>query len=312
MKTTVKNELLLILVTFIWGSSFVAQKFGLQNIGPLTFFCIRSAIGAVFLGLVLLFQKKTGSSNKDEYCRKDILKGGILCGLALFMAGGFQQVGLTCTTVGKAGFITSLYVVIVPLLEIFTGKKLKKAMLVCIAFTVAGLYLLCVPAGEFSIKNFQIGELLVLVCAVFFAIHIIVIDRFSEKADTIEMSCIQFITVAVLAFPAMLIIDPQIPVSGEDFCYSLPHLKDIWYSIVPLLYSGILSSGIAYTLQIKAQNYIKPVIAALILCCESVFAAVCGAIILGEMMSVREITGCAIMFVSIAVTKLIQLKYPAK
>ena len=312
MKATLKNELILILVTFIWGSSIVAQKFGLQNIGPLTFFCIRSSIGAVFLGLILLFRKKTRNLTEDKFRRKDVLKGGILWGLALFMAGSFQQVGLTCTTVGKAGFITSLYVVIVPLLEIFTGKKLKKAMLICIAFTVAGLYLLCVPAGEFSISNFQIGELLVLVCAVFFAIHIIIVDRFTEKADSIEMSCIQFITVAVLAFPAMLIIDPHIPISGEDFCYSLPQLEDIWHSIVPLLYSGVLSSGVAYTLQIKAQNYINPVIASLILCCESVFAAVCGAVMLGEMMSMREITGCIIMFISIAATKLIQLKSPLK
>ncbi len=306
MKTAFKNEMLLVLVTFIWGSSFVAQKFGLQNIGPMTFFCIRSAIAVVFLSMVVLYRKKTGKVNNEAYKRNDVIKGGILCGLALSVAGSLQQVGLLYTTVGKTGFITSLYVIIVPLLGLFMGKKLRKIMILCIAGTVIGLYLLCVPAGEFQVSSFNIGEALVMLSALFFSVHIILIDEFTGRADSIEISCIQFIVVAVIALPAMLLIDPHVIVPGETFCYSLPKIEDIYHSIIPLLYSGVLSSGIAYTLQIKAQKHINPVIASLILCVEAIFAAVCGAVVLHEMMTIREIAGCVIMFVSIASAKCIK------
>lgn len=304
MKTAFKNEMLLLLVTFIWGSSFVAQKFGLQNIGPMTFFCMRSAIAVVFLGAIVLYRKKTGKIN--TYRTEDVIKGGVLCGLALSVAGSLQQVGLAYTTVGKTGFITSLYVIIVPLLGLFMGKKLKKIIILCIIGTVIGLYLLCVPAGEFHAGSFNIGEALVMLSALFFSVHIILIDEFTGRADSIEISCIQFIVVAVIALPVMILIDPHITVPGETFCYSLPGPEDIYHSIIPLLYSGVLSSGIAYTLQIKAQKHINPVIASLILCVEAVFAAVCGAVVLHEMMTAREIAGCVIMFVSIAAAKCIK------
>ncbi len=308
MKRNFKSEMMLLTVTFIWGSSFVAQKFGLQNIGPLTFFGIRSLIGALFLSCLVLFQANTQQKSMEVYKRKDLLKGGILCGIALFTAGALQQVGVAYTTVGKTGFITSLYVVIVPLLGLFMGRRLKPLMILCIAGTVVGLYMLCMPAGEFSIRNFGTGEVLVLLSTFFFSVHIILIDKFTGRADSIKLSWLQFITVTVVALPAMFLIDPVIPVPGEGYCYGLPNLKDILSSIIPLLYSGVLSSGVAYTLQIKAQSHINPVVASVILCFEAVFAALCGAVVLHEMMSAREITGCIIMFISIAAAKCMKVE----
>ncbi len=327
MRADIKNELLLVLVTFIWGSCLVAQKFGLANIGPITFFCARSGIGALFLCIIVLIRElrygkfaantdKLGEGKecdkRNAYSLRTTIKGGVCCGIALFLAGATQQIGVLYTTAGKAGFITSLYVVIVPLLGIFMGRRIKLLMIFCTAFTVVGLYLLCVSSGDFSFGNFSIGEVMVLICALFFAIHIIVADKFTPYADSIKMSCVQFATVVVIAFPLMFIIDPKLMVQGQNYHYTMPTFDDLCASAIPLLYAGVLSSGIAYTLQIKAQKVINPVIASLILCCESVFAAVCGAVMLQEMMSIREIIGCIIMFLSIAATKLIQLKGDSK
>ena len=214
--------------------------------------------------------------------------GGICCGTALCVASNFQQVGMQYTTVGKAGFITALYVVMVPIFGIFMRKRVSLLIWGCVAVSVAGLYLLCMPAGAFVLA---FGDLLVLLCAVLFSIHILVIDHFSPKGDGVVISCIQFFTCGVLSGIPMLFFEHP----------SVGSMLDAKWSI---LYAGVLSSGVAYTLQVVAQKNVNPTVASLILCLESVVAVLAGWIILGQGMSSREMWGCVLMFAAIVVAQL--------
>jgi len=214
----------------------------------------------------------------------------------LFGATSFQQTGIIFTTAGKAGFITSLYVVIVPVIGIFLKKKVTPIVWLCVAAASVGLYLLCIPAGgEFSEVNK--GDLLVLVCAFCFSFHILVIDHFSPKVDGVKLSCIQFFVAGTLNLILLPVVDPALG-------YDLPTIAVLIEAAIPILYAGVLSCAVAYTFQIVAQADTDPTIASLIMCLESVFAVLSGIIILGEPMSGRELIGCIVMFASIVIAQL--------
>lgn len=283
-KKQLGNSLLLLLTATIWGSAFVAQSVGMEHVGPFTFTFSRSIIGGmVLLPCILLLSKwKKGFATKVEWI------GGICCGIALCVASNFQQVGMQYTTVGKAGFITALYVVLVPIFGIFMKKRIPLLIWGCVAVSVAGLYLLCMPEGAFVLA---FGDLLVLLCAVLFSVHILVIDHFSPKGDGVVISCIQFFTCGILSGIPMLFFENP----------SVGSVLDAKWSI---LYAGVLSSGVAYTLQVVAQKNVNPTVASLIMCLESVVAVLAGWIILGQGMSSREIWGCVLMFAAIVVAQL--------
>jgi len=288
-KKQLGNSLLLLLTATIWGSAFVAQSVGMEHVGPFTFTFSRSIIGGIVLlpCILLLGKWKKGFATKVEWI------GGICCGIALCVASNFQQVGIQFTTVGKAGFITALYVVLVPIFGLFLKKRVPILIWGCVGLSVVGLYLLCMPAGAFTLA---LGDLLVLICAVLFTVHILVIDHFSPKGDGVVISCIQFFTCGILSGIPMLFFENP----------SVGNMIDAKWSI---LYAGVLSSGVAYTLQVVAQKNVNPTVASLIMCLESVVAVLAGWIVLGQDMSSREILGCVLMFVAIV---LAQLPVPEK
>ena len=295
-KMTGKNTLMLFLTAFIWGSAFVAQSVGMDYVGPFTFSCVRSFIGGIFLIPCIWFLDQWSAKNdrtegekkavsKEE--KKMELLGGICCGLALCVATNLQQIGMQYTTVGKAGFITALYIVLVPIFGIFLKKKVEARIWVSVMISVVGLYLLCITDKLVLGK----GDTLVLLCAVVFTIHILVIDYFSPKADGVRIACIQFFITGILS---------AIPM----FLFETPRLSDIFAAAVPVLYAGVLSSGVAYTLQIVAQKDADPTVASLILSLESVFSVLGGWMILGQKLSIREIAGCILMFSAIILAQL--------
>jgi drug/metabolite transporter (DMT)-like permease len=221
--------------------------------------------------------------------KKLLILGGICCGLALFVASTLQQYGITFTTAGKAGFITSLYAVIVPIMSIVLGKKVRPIIWLCVVLGACGLYLLCIPKGEGF--HLQVGDLFVLICAFAFAVHILIIDYFSPKVNGVKMSCIQFLLAGAIGIVCM-------------FIFEEPSMSAILAAWMPILYAGVLSCGVAYTLQIVAQADADPTEASLILCLESVFSVITGAIILGESMSMRGLLGCALIFGAVVVSQL--------
>lgn len=286
-----KNLFILFLTALIWGTAFVAQSVGMDHIGPFTFNAVRSYVGGVALIPVILFfnSRKTQEQRETERAnRKTLVIGGICCGIALGVASLFQQVGIQYTTVGKAGFITALYIVIVPILGIFFHKKVGLKIWVSVVIAIVGLYLLCMT-GSFTL---QWGDFLILICALCFSCHILVIDHFSPKVDGVQMSCIQFFTAAVLSTVAMLFVE------------GVPTVQDVLLSWIPVLYCGVMSSGVAYTLQIIGQKGVNPTIASLVLSLESVIAVLAGWVILGQNMSSREILGCVLMFGAIILAQL--------
>lgn len=290
-------NMLLLLTAAIWGFAFVAQRVGSQYVGALTFNGIRFALGSISLiPLIIYFDKDKKSRNNDESnsyidSKKQVLYG-VLVGIALYAGSTLQQIGIIYTTAGKAGFITGLYIVFVPIIGIFLKHKIQKNSWIGVAFAVVGLYLLSVN------ENFSIGygDLLEIIGAVFWAIHILVIDNFSKKMDALKLSCIQFATCSFLSLITALMFE-RITLSG------------ISQSLVPILYGGLLSVGVAYTLQVVAQKNAKPSHAALILSMESVFSAIGGAIFLGESMSSRGYIGCSLILAGILVS---QVKFKAK
>ena len=299
MSKKMKSNILLLLTAFIWGSAFVAQKSGMDYIEPFTYNGIRTFIGGlVLIPVIIFFTKKNNRQNGTEEKVFDFEKdkiaiiGGICCGLALFVASSLQQFGVSYTTAGKAGFITTLYVVFVPILSLLLRKKVRPIMWVCVALGAVGLYLLCMTDASFSL---QFGDMLVLLCAVAFAVHILVIAHFSPKADGVKISCVQFLVSGVLGIICM-------------FLFETPDLGNILACWLPILYAGVLSCGVAYTLQVVAQADADPTAASLILCLESVFAVISGAILLHESMSPRELMGCAVIFAAVIISNLPEKK----
>ena len=310
MSKKMRGNLMLMLTAFIWGSSFVAQKSGMDLIGPLAFNGIRTLIGGIVLIPAIMFLKnwkvkkalqagETAAEVSEEDRKKEnrlLIIGGICCGIALLVASNLQQIGIFYTTAGKAGFITALYVVLVPICGLFIGKKVRPVIWLCVLASAVGLYLLCMPA-EGGFGHINKGDLLIMLCALCFTGHILVIDYFSPKVDGVKLSCIQFFVAGILSIILMFPLDPAL---GFD----LPSFSTLIDSWLPVLYAGVLSCGVAYTLQIVAQADTDPTVASMILCLESVFAVIAGRIILGESMSLREIAGCLIMFAAIVVSQL--------
>ena len=291
MGKKLQGTMMLLLTALIWGSSFVAQRAGMEYIGPFTFNGIRSLIGGlVLIPVIFLFSKEKNAELTEaekKAGKKTLLLGGILCGIVLFAASSLQQIGMVYTTAGKAGFITALYIVLVPILGVFIRKKVKPIVWLCVILAVAGLYLLCMTDG----LSLGQGDLLVLLCAFAFSIHILVIDYFAPRTDGVALSCIQFFVCGILSlFPMFL---AETPVWSA--------ILDCW---IPILYAGVLSCGVAYTLQILAQKHTDPTVASLLLSLESVFAAIAGAIILHEQLAPRELAGCVLMFAAIIIAQL--------
>ncbi len=280
----IRHTIYLFITALIWGTAFVAQSVG-NIMGPFTFNCLRSLLG----GLVLIpFIKYFYKGIKPDITT---IKGGICCGLCLFAASNLQQYGLLYTSPGKAGFITAGYILIVPILGLFVGKRISARIAAAVVAALVGLYLLCIPVGEgMSINQ---GDMLCMVCALVFSLHIITIDHFAPKAEGVKMACIQFLVCSALSAVLM-------------FLFEEPDPKNIAEGIIPLIYAGVFSSGVAYTLQIVGQPGVNPTIASLILSLESCIAVIAGWLILGEGMNTREVTGCIIMFAAIIITQLPQ------
>ncbi len=298
-------SLLLTLAAFIWGSAFVAQSEALDILGQFTFLMSRSFFGVLTLIPVAVFiykkGKKTGEGEHGEYksfFSKDLLLGGTLCGVVLFTASELQQVGIISSGVGKSGFLTTLYILAVPVLGLFLKRKIKPFMWVCIALGVVGMYFLCV--SETSALNF--GDFMLILCAICFGVHIMVIDHFVKKVDGVRLSLVQFFVVGVLSLVSALIFETI------DFVL-------IKNAIVSILYAGVLSSGVAYTLQIVSQKNLNPTVASLLMSLEAVFAALSGAVF-GERLTSNEIFGCVLVFIAIILAQLpienIKIKKPSK
>ena len=290
-----KNSLLLFLTAFIWGVAFVAQSVGGDQVGCFTFNGVRSLIGAVVLIPVICFvdhQKKKELGEKkfleQKGNPKTLIIGGICCGLMLCIASNFQQYGISFTTVGKAGFITALYIIIVPILGLFIKKKVGVKIWLGVVLATIGLYMLCMTSESFSISK---GDFLVLICAGFFSLHILIIDHFSPKCDGVRLSCIQFFVCGIISLAAA-------------FIFESPDLKAILAGWLPILYAGVLSCGVAYTLQIIGQKNMDPTVASLILSLESVFSVLAGWVLLNQTLSSRELFGCVLMFGAIILAQL--------
>ncbi|MBP2628868.1 MAG: protein of unknown function transrane [Firmicutes bacterium] len=286
--TILKSNLLLLLAAAIWGFAFVAQRVGMEYVGPFTFNGVRFALGALSL-LPLIFFYKKSSQDTSNTCHdlKSILGAGLLAGLVLFLGATLQQIGLVDTTAGKAAFITCLYIVIVPMLGIFLKQYISMSTWFGCVIAIVGLYLLCVKESFFI----SYGEILELIGAFFWAVHILVIDRFSRKVDVLQLSFVQFITCSVLSIVTALFIETM-------------SIETLRLAIVPILYGGICSVGIAYTLQVVGQKNAEPSHAAIILSMETVFAALGGWIILNEKLGIQETLGCAIMLVGMLLSQL--------
>ena len=283
-----------LLAALIWGTAFVAQDVCADVIDAFTFNAVRSYIAVVVLLLIIFIFDKlkknkpvlTPAQKKAD--RKNLLIGGICCGTALAIASNFQQAGITAgTDAGKAGFITALYVVLVPIFGLFFKRKVDLPVWIAVVLSVVALYLLCIK-GEFRLAA---GDLLILVCAICFAAHILIIDHFTAIVDGIKLSCMQFLVCGIWSTICSLI-------------FSHPDWSAILSCALPILYVGIFSSGVAYTLQILAQKDSNPTVVTILLSMESVFAVISGAIILHQQMSGREYLGCVLMFIAVILAQI--------
>lgn len=285
MKNSVKNTVMLFSAAIIWGFAFVAQSAGMEYVGPLTFNAVRCIIGGLVLLPVAIYWGKgeEGVSN-----RKDLLVGGMLCGLILTCAMNLQQIGIVTTSVGKSGFLTALYIVIVPVLGLFFKKRCGVTVWIGVGCSLVGLYLLCMTGDSFRVAT---GDWYLLASAFLFSIHILVIDYFAPKVNGVQLSCAQFLVAGVLSMILMFVMET-------------PTLPSVWEAKWSILYAGVLSSGVGYTLQILGQKNYNPTIAVLILSLESSFSVLGGFLILGETLSVRELFGCGLMFTAIVFAQL--------
>ena len=283
-KTTPKGIILLLITAIIWGSSFVAQEIGMKSIDAFTFTGIRTALGALALLPVVLIV------NKGMDLRKDTLIAGLVLGVVFSIAQNFQQFAFYYSTSGKIAFITAFYMFFVPLFSVFLGKKIRLLTWLATLMGLFGLFLLCINPSDLTKIN--LGDVLALICAVFYAFQIMLIDKYLEKdVSGVQLSFMQFVVAAVISIVAM-------------FIFEHPVIADIKTAAPSLLYSGIMSCGIAYTLQIVGQKHSNPVVASLLMCMESVFAVIAAALVLHQGMSLREGAGCVIMFAAIIISQL--------
>jgi len=291
MKNKLTSNIALFLTALIWGLSFVAQRAGMEYIGPFTFNAVRSFLGGLSLLPLIAFIKfskpDTRSERRKHAQHINLERAGIACGVALFLAMTIQQYCMQFVGAGKAGFISALYIIFVPIISILIGDKLKKAVIVSVFLALIGLYLLCYKAG----LGFDIYDLLLLLSAFLYAVHIMVVNYYSRVVNPIKASCLQFFVVGILSLLLVLL-------------FETPNLDAIIECRVPIFYAGVVTCGVAYTLQIYGQKYTLPVLASLILCLESVFAVLGGALILGETMTMKEILGCIFMISGVILSNL--------
>ena len=310
-KNPMKGVLLLLIGSFIWGTTFVAQSMGTNHLNAFSFNCIRNFIGVFALIPVLLWQiytetKKMNSVQNNSNCAtsttqhlslaknlkavftRDLLLGGLACGTALCLASYFQQVGIETSTVGKSAFITTLYIVMVPLLGLFFKKKLPLQIWCGVMLAMIGLYMLCMKDEAFVLTT---GDIYLLLCAFFFTIQITAVDYYAPKVNCIALSMMQFLVTAILSGIGML------------FC-ELPTIENIFGAMIPLLYAGVLSSGVAYTFQIIGQKHLAPTVASLLMSLESVFATLAGWVVLKEYLSTKELIGCGLVFAAVILTQI--------
>lgn len=294
-KTQVKGVMMLFLTAIIWGTAFVAQSVGMDSIGAFTFSGIRVLMGAVaLLPLIYIRDKMSMRSMDPEQLvnkrkqDKNSIKYGMILGVVFFAASNFQQFSLYDALPGKVAFITALYIFFVPFLELFLGKRASLVTWISVFFGFVGLYFLCIDPRD--IMAIGRGEILAFICSIGFAIHIIMIERFTPYVDSVRLSFWQFVTGGLISCVCM-------------FIFEEPHLDSIVEAIIPLLYTGVMSCGVAYTLQIMGQRYTDSTIASLILCMESVFGVLASMLILHETLTVREILGCCIMFLAIVISQ---------
>lgn len=311
-----RQSLLLFITATIWGSGFVAQSVGMDHVTPFTYTFFRTFLGAIFLLPIITILSKlkakpaaseastapaldsnassdaqisAQAATRNSSSRKDLFIGSICCGLCLLGGESFQQFGLVTTEAGKAGFITSLYVIGVPILGLFLGKKLNIGIVIGIIMSIVGLYLLCIK-GSFSISQ---GDLLIMICAVVFSMHILTIDHFIQKCDGVALACGQFFAASFFAFILMIIFD-----------YDVFAWENVWAAGAAILWSGIMSNGVAYTLQIVGQRGMHPTIATLILSLESVMAVVFGTLLLDESLTAREGLGCILILLAVIIAQI--------
>ena len=289
----VRQNVFPIVAALIWGTSFVAQSVSADYVEAFTFNTARSLVAFLFLAVLCVIFRKLRKTNNGAVkeaiagSRRDLVLGGICCGVALTVASNLQQKGLETTTSGKAGFITALYIVIVPIVGIFLKKKAPKAIWISVVLAVAGLYCLCITEN----MTITIGDFYVLLCSFCYAAHILVIDHFTQKVDGVQLSCMQFLVCAILSAIGMIATES-------------PSWAAVLSCIGPILYVGIFSSGVAYTLQILAQKDSNPTVVSLLLSLESVFATLSGALILGDQMSGKEYFGCVLMLAAVMLAQL--------
>ena len=290
MNRKLRANFLLLTTSFIWGSAFVAQRVGMEYMGPFTFNGVRLLVASLALTFVALIlnkgEKRQAPPENPAKARKALYISGLCCGIILFFASSFQQAGLLFTTAGKAGFITTLYIIIVPLLGLFLKRKIGKRIWFCVFLALIGLYFLS------FIENMQLnlGDVLMLFCAFGYAVHIVVIDRFVQDVNAVRLSQIQFFVAGVLSLVVMFVFESP----------DITHILNAWF---PILYVGVLSGAIGFTLQIIAQKDTNPTIAALLMSFEAVFAALTGFVILNEILTIRELLGCVLMFAAILIAQ---------
>lgn len=287
--TNRKGPLLLLLTAVIWGVAFVAQSVGMEYVGPFTFNAVRCLIGGVVLipCVFILRRWRAEAPREKQTSQRTLLLGGVCCGVCLCVASNLQQVGIRYTTVGKAGFITAMYIVLVPILGIFFKRRVGLLVWASVLLAVCGLYLLCMTE-QFSLGR---GDAYVLLCALFFSFHILVIDHFSPMVDGVAMSCIQFLVSGIISSIPMLL-------------WENPQISAILAAWKPILYAGVLSCGVAYTLQVVGQKNLNPTVASLIMSLESVVSVLAGWVILHQSLNARELLGCLLMFSAIILVQL--------
>lgn len=287
--SVLKSNLLLLLAAAIWGFAFVAQRVGMEHVGPFTFNGVRFLLGSLSLIPLILYSRV--DFHTTWFKLKSTASYGLLAGIALFMGASLQQIGLMYTTAGKAAFITCLYIVLVPIIGIFLRQSVSKGTWLGCVLAILGLYFLCIQEST----SIQIGDLLELIGAFFWAVHILIIGHCSRKADPLILSGYQFLTCGMLSILTAFITETIV-------------IHHILAAAVPLLYGGICSVGIAYTLQVVGQRHAPPAHAAIILSMETVFAVIGGFLLLGERIQGQELIGCALMLTGVLVSQLHSLR----
>ena len=301
-KTQFKGVFLLLVTAFIWGVAFVAQSEGMEHIDAFTFSGIRMIMGVcVLLPFIVIrdkmANKKLPVQQKKKLFDKKLLVCGSLLGIVFFCACNLQQFSFYHSSAGKIAFITALYMFFVPVFGLFFKKRVPWLTWLCVGFGFVGLWFLCIDPN--NLGSINVGDLLAMGCAVFFAVQILMIEKFAPDVDGVKLSCMQFLVAGTISCICM-------------FVFESPDIASIGNAIVPLLYAGVMSCGIAYTLQIVGQKFTESTIASLIMCMESVFAVLAAALLLSEVLTTREVIGCIVMFVAIILSQLSEMKFANK